>query len=954
MASTPVSLEEIKQLQANLLEEAPTIIAGYRTQAGQDNLQEKVMPPIIPTSVDADYQILTSVQKVQKRYDFIDLPDEFTNSLTPEIRVYKTYISSDGKEYNYLLPMGSYLGRRGQAVDNVQGVVVKSAEFTRLGGNPAEIDTNIKFNLKLFAKDINTFFIKNESKPIENFVWTPPPEYAFNAARADAISDTISSLETQLSQPDAENQAGIQQRIDDKTIILERINGRLSALAQAVTDVAEDGTRRTSWIDLIKINPGQPLEENVSNELVTSEEQVRIRVEIGYAEVNNKPINYNKSDWREWAEAIGKQEEVFYLSLLKHQFEFNGYDGVELSIDFVASGEAKQLSPAADMFNNIELRNNLRRLQKERREKKKQVKLAHQQSDEDTTAITTACISRLEAAIEDFDNEIKAKSAQINLQLLNQIYLEPSESTDAMHFSRLYIRRFLPVGDNDVQTDIHYARATSAEGQTHGMTLRSGQLHLSSIDFLASTNASEARNDESITRTLHMGDNPYYAPRAEDKFIFLGDIIDAAAEMLFEEGTRLGGTRRFRTMRNSRHYYVGTHKMRTHSHQVTYVPPFCYEARDSPSGTASKRVQAALSQLGGFLLGKVKYTNPNNVEEDIQIPIRDIPIALDIFRGWWIRKFVKTQRKSLVFKDFIVELLRFVEKDVFSEIPLEHGTNEDKIETPRFIVNTIAVDSLTDIYVNIYTPGAPGWVTKFNNVSEDILQESVDEGEKQGDTQEYLSVIEQVNSGIRYNPSVHPTLVFGETSKGILKKIDFEREDIPGHAEARLFSDRTSVAGNIALREKYNTSLELLGTTAFLPGSVLYIDPLPLDLGFSSTERNSLARSLGLGGMYSVSDLTSTLSFDSSGNTWTTKVRTKWVSFGDASDGVSAATTPSSESLGMCAEREGAAATASAAVAAENAENRRNQEISQAGVRTDVAGSSQHRTQSVAPGTRTE
>jgi len=946
--STPVSLEEIKQLQANLLEEAPTIVDSYRTQAGQDRLLKKSMPPIIPTSVDTDYQILTSVQKVQKRYDFIDLPDEFTNSLTPEIRVYKTYISSDGKEYNYLLPMGSYLGRRGDAVDNVQGVVVKSAEFTRLGGNPAEIDTNIKFNLKLFAKDINTFFIKNESKPIENFVWTTPPNYAYNAARADAISDTISSLETQLSQATAENQAGIQQRIDDKTIILERINDRLSALAQAVEDVAEDGTRRTSWIDLIKINPGQPLEENVSNELVTSEEQVRIRVEIGYAEVNNKPINYSKDDWREWTEAIGKQEEVFYLSLLKHQFEFNGYDGVELSIDFVASGEAKQLSPAADMFNNIELRNNLRRLQKERREKKKQVKLAHQQSDEDITTITTDCVSNLETAIEDFDNEIKAKSAQISLQLLNQIYLEPSNnSTAVMHFSRLYIRQYIPVGDNDVQTDITYARAISAEGQTHGLTLRTGDAHLSSIDFLASTNTSEARNDESVTRTFVEGG------RLGDKFIFLGDIIDAAAEILFP-ADRINQTREFSTMRSSRHGYIGTHKMQRHFYHATYVVPLVYQGQAAAADAAAFRVKAALSQLGGFLLGKVKYTNPNNVEQDIQIPIRDIPIALDIFRAWWIRKFVKTQRKSLVFKDFIVELLRFVEKDVFSEIPLEHGTNEDKIETPRFIVNTIAVDSLTDIYANIYSSASSGWATKFNNVGEDVLQASVDEGEKRGDTQEYLSVIEQVNSGIRYNPSVHPTLVFGETSKGILKKIDFEREDIPGHAEARLFSDRTSVAGNIALREKYNTSLELLGTTAFLPGSVLYIDPLPLDLGFSSTERNSLARSLGLGGMYSVSDLTSTLSFDSSGNTWNTKVRTKWVSFGDASDGVSAATTPSSESLGMCAEEEEAAATASAALSAAVAENRRNQEISQAGVRTDVAGSSQHRTQSTAAGTVSE
>ena len=148
-----------------------------------------------------------------------------------------------------------------------------------------------------------------------------------------------------------------------------------------------------------------------------------------------------------------------------------------------------------------------------------------------------------------------------------------------------------------------------------------------------------------------------------------------------------------------------------------------------------------------------------------------------------------------------------------------------------------------------------------------------------------------------------PNIEFGETSLGVLKKINFEREDIPGHAEARLFSDRDSVAGNIALREKYNTSLDMIGNSVFLPGSLLYVNPLPLDLGHSS-EKNGFARSLGLGGLYRVVNLTSTLSFDSSGESWYTKVNTKWESFGDGNDGTTAATDPSPLTLGLCVEEE--------------------------------------------------
>ena len=122
-------------------------------------------------------------------------------------------------------------------------------------------------------------------------------------------------------------------------------------------------------------------------------------------------------------------------------------------------------------------------------------------------------------------------------------------------------------------------------------------------------------------------------------------------------------------------------------------------------------------------------------------------------------------------------------------------------------------------------------------------------------------------------------IVFGETNRGILKRISFEREDIPGFAEARLFSDREPMGANIAIREKYNATFEVLGTVMFLPGSLLFLEPNPLDLGFTQ-EGGSKARALGLGGMYRVIDITSVLDFSGGGSSWKTSLRTKWTSFG--------------------------------------------------------------------------
>ena len=144
-----------------------------------------------------------------------------------------------------------------------------------------------------------------------------------------------------------------------------------------------------------------------------------------------------------------------------------------------------------------------------------------------------------------------------------------------------------------------------------------------------------------------------------------------------------------------------------------------------------------------------------------------------------------------------------------------------------------------------------------------------------------------------------PNIIFGQADKGILKQVSFEREDIPGHAEARLMTDRDSVASNIALREKYNVTLEMRGTTSFLPGSVLYLDITPIELGYTD-EDNSYAKQLGLGGMYRVVSVQSSLGLDGKGNSWVTRLKTKWESFGDGTNGDPNAIGNTTISNGVC------------------------------------------------------
>ena len=883
-------LDDIKLTQAYLLSEAEDIKRIFREG---NRRSKKLMPPVALKNIEQLGSSPTTLAS-SKRWKFVDLPDELLTSCQPEIKVYKTYTNPDGEEYNYLLPMGRYLGldeETGKQI--IQGIVVKSAEFTRLGGNPAEVDTNIKFNLKLFGKDITSLFVKNQVHPLENYSAAARNEaqaqlaQAADFERAEADLNLASEIAADLAEGVSLPGEPIhyQSQVDDYNTLQD--------MSKEIAQVGPNGERKVAWIDLIKIDPGQPLNAEADNELVTSEYQARIRVEVGYAPVREKPDKFKGTDaeWLGWKKAIEDQREIFFLSLFKHQFEFRGRDGIELSIDFIATANAKNLSPSADLFSNPQQEFRLKAYQAAIKQKERELELAN--DIENKTDASEECIEDLSESIgylEKFVAEINSKN---KLRLLNQIYLNPTEDNNDVHFSRLFKRRFSVIenqsdDDDDGGIEGRQNRHTNVRynipNNLHGSVLLSSEsqqqtlgLDVADQDFALDEDASE-----SITSFT----NSQY-------FIFLGDVMDAAIELLIATED---AQKRFTSFTIDS---IMTRE-RDYNYDSIYHPPFITPAKEQ--APQRQRIVDALTKHGFFVSGWVSYKKPNATEEEISIPIRDIPIALDIFRSWWINNFVKSGRKTLPLKDFITHLFRFVENKVFKDIPLDFGNSEDTIKTPRFIINPYHSNEV--FASNILPSWQMGQEKSLfrQYVTDSQLKDSAAMAED-GFGYE-TTFIEQVDNNLLLNSDI-ARITFGVTNESILKKINFQREDIPGHAEARLFSDRTSVAANVALREKYNTSLELMGTTCFRPGSVVYIDPLPLDLGYAdNSEDKSLARSLGLGGMYRVVNITSDIKFEANGATWNTKVNTKWETFGDGNTGTTSVTQPSNEDLGLCAEAE--------------------------------------------------
>lgn len=859
-----MELEDAKIAQAYLLSEALRVRAASRKNLGvTTSAPEGTYFPTateLPPIVTRQQSFITTGsvmvrEKSQDSVNFLELPEGLLTELTPEVKVYKTYIIDD-KEYDLQLPQGRVKAMVGGKEDTVELPVIKNVEFTRHGGNPAEIDTNIKFNIKLFARDISSYFTRTSIT--DTGVITD----------LYAIIDNLHEEAVDPSTPAATANENIEN--------IEALKSQVAGFKDGV-----------SWIDLIKIDPGLALTANT--QLVTSEVECRIKVEVGYTMDPAAPIptKYEErvaGDWVKWRAAIIAQREVFNLSLYKHQFEFRGKEGVGLSIEFIASGNAKQLSPLADLFSNpamnasVEIK--LDMIKAKRAEKKtaqEELADANSSADNRRSRILLLCVNTLKEDISELQEEIKVIKATIRVALLSQIYLDLSRgrTISSSERTRVKYRMYYHSTRDGAPRDFNVSYNSTPTGDilTSGASIASADLASAlgedSITGVDSDNKAVEVDLEDIGSRLVDGSKRY------DAYVFLGDIIEAAFEVLVPGGLH---TEIKRTQYNNKNWLWPGMTLVKVGGKYVFQSPFTHNAGQggvafNTEAPHKKRAEQLINEFGGYFLGLVTYLDPLDTDKSITTKLSDLPISLDMFRGWWLNKYVSTAKRSLPIRDFLTALMGFVQEDVFRGIPYEEGSGEVPDDTPKFVINSIVP---TQELWNATYP--PDWFNvRFNYVRLDA------HGSQSPLQKNTLTVIEQVD-GTLLTPAGTSRIIFGEEERGILKNLTFEREDIPGHAEARMFSDRESMAGNIALREKYNTSMEMLGTTAVLPGSLVYLDPKPLDLGYAD-ENESLAKSLGLGGLYRVVRLTSTLDFDGAGQSWKTKLKTKWESFGDGTQG---------------------------------------------------------------------
>jgi len=102
--------------------------------------------------------------------------------------------------------------------------------------------------------------------------------------------------------------------------------------------------------------------------------------------------------------------------------------------------------------------------------------------------------------------------------------------------------------------------------------------------------------------------------------------------------------------------------------------------------------------------------------------------------------------------------------------------------------------------------------------------------------------------------------------KGVIKSVSFSRVDQPYLRESRTAVSKNFGVGQ--LRELYHVDMVLYGNNLLKPGMMIYVEPNSLIFG-RPTQENSVARRLGLGGYHLVVDISNSISKDG----WETEVR---------------------------------------------------------------------------------
>jgi len=260
------------------------------------------------------------------------------------------------------------------------------------------------------------------------------------------------------------------------------------------------------------------------------------------------------------------------------------------------------------------------------------------------------------------------------------------------------------------------------------------------------------------------------------------------------------------------------------------------------------------------LLGSFVYVDPRT-KKSKTYNLADIPISLNLFITWWLRKVVAPQKEHYYFGEFIRDAFTsLIEPALGSGCFPEMGDIATSIsmvlvDPPEGRVKYIQGERSrieVDQEVAVGTDAASHKLKKEHYLF--IYVSSYATDSLKGD------IKEDIRRGIYHLPI--------GSDRGIVKGIKFSKNQQKFLAEARLAdldekgNSHLSALGARLRDGVYNANVKMVGNNLFKPGVRVFIDTSAMGDGLDPLKKNSWANLLGLGGYYSVVSLEHALAGD--------------------------------------------------------------------------------------------
>jgi hypothetical protein len=930
-----------------------------------------------------DNQLAANSLNSSGSLDFVaDLPDKILNAISLEATVYKVFLnegSNENREIEIPLPHNSqqFFGEGGanlagqsntfkqtrtflqaEALQNeyftsqrfvsealtgknasaAQGVQIGNIEIVRLGGNPAEVDTNITVKITLFATQLDNYFKKYDA-----------PNKGELLADPDISEETKRYIENGVAW------------IDLLKINLEDGGGE-SVIEQFAAAQGIDTTRYLQKAAL-------------ENGLAYNSSQQKIKLKLGYNTeqldmLGPGKLGITQDDFDKYKEQIKAQTEVYYLNLHQNAINFNAADkSVEIQIDYVAATGTNIIERQTDLLfdaylyeKELQANDAICAIQKEVDNEQgvailidpfgADVIQSNDSEFERGTGSNRRFATRPEGTIRVVNTPEEKQKALADLDKLKKRLqtLQANKLINGLYASSLYpILKFKQKVDNsisqgiekftranllfvpaqdvtgkitgkitpettNVNLGVHYYNAGSAvltsptEIGGYVSDLRRGSQTATAVRRAQQAAQRAGFQDEKLEDLL---DNDYANIIAGDEinleYVFFGDIIEVAFEVLAANNRLAESTTFFESFEFQSNYIQSVRREPeetggsveasdyTSNNVEFFVTPFYYETyagqvkRSGPyKGTRiDPRVIELYKEYGEILFSNVSYKNPADINNTITISLADVPISMIEFKKWFVKNVSSKRKRHFFIKNYIESLIKWVSKLIGDAVAEDQSKTTD-LEPPELLINRYFLN--VDKYNFLPAVNAN---TLDNRISITSLRQYIDEQATSDSLNAKVLTILGQTPNVSFGTGTRagnkdedkefriPHILYGGAKLGLLNDVSFQREDMPGLREARLFEGENMYSLDI-LREKYNATIRFYGNNFFKPGTYLYLNPASFGaqevLG-TAADLQSPARLLGLGGYYLVVRVSHEV--DLTTNTWYTYVDTQWQAYGD-------------------------------------------------------------------------